>query len=307
MLSPQERSRPPDPYFTTRERLDAAERLTVRRLGKRDLVAERYRRATPALGLTTPNQRQDMLMAVVHLQPRRGGEHIFRDEQAIKRPRASRGDLSILDHRHAWISDLREPFDVVGLYIPLPSFSELSDALGMRVIEGLHCPMEETRSDSVMLHLALSLLPALERPHETNALFADHVFAAMRLHLASTYGRLPPTPPVARGALAPWQERRAKEMLLDDLGADRSLAELAAACGLSVSHFARAFKASTGTPPHRWLLERRVDRAMELLQGPDGLGEIALACGFADQSHLTRVFGRRVGVSPAAWRRERRH
>jgi AraC-like DNA-binding protein len=78
--------------------------------------------------------------------------------------------------------------------------------------------------------------------------------------------------------------------------ADPSIADLAAECRLSPSHFARA---STGTPPHKWLLNRRIDRAKALLLGGgDALSQIALACGFVDQSHFTRVFARSEGLSP---------
>ena len=84
------------------------------------------------------------------------------------------------------------------------------------------------------------------------------------------------------------------------------LQELAQACRLSVSYFARAFRISTGLPPHRWLLHRRVERAKDLLAGTGlSLSEIALSCGFADQSHFTRIFCQMVGATPAAWRRDR--
>src|SRR5918998_2734887 len=127
------------------------------------------------------------------------------------------------------------------------------------------------------------------------------------MHLAQPYGGLKQPPERVRGGLAPWQERRAKEMLLDNLPEDRPLSDLAEACGMSVRHLARAFKATTGLPPHRWLLRRRVERAKELLEGThESLSGIALACGFADQSHLTRVFQALAGSSPGAWRRQRR-
>jgi transcriptional regulator GlxA family with amidase domain len=79
---------------------------------------------------------------------------------------------------------------------------------------------------------------------------------------------------------------------------------VADACGLSVNHFSRAFRRSLGKPPHRWLLDRRIDRARELLRATAmSLADIALACGFAEQSHFTRVFTRTVGMPPGAWRR----
>ena len=113
-------------------------------------------------------------------------------------------------------------------------------------------------------------------------------------------------PPPVRGGLAPWQERRAKELMSTHLGREISLAFVASECRLSVSHFARSFKQCTGKPPHRWLLENRVDRAKELLIDAElPLAEIALECGFSDQSHFTRVFSRTVGTSPGTWQRLR--
>ena len=78
-------------------------------------------------------------------------------------------------------------------------------------------------------------------------------------------------------------------------------------CGLSVSQFARGFKQSTGCPPHRWVLQRRIERAQDLLLTSDKtLPEIASACGFGDQSHLTAAFGQVVGTAPGLWRRIKR-
>lgn len=110
-----------------------------------------------------------------------------------------------------------------------------------------------------------------------------------------------------RGGLAPWQADLASRLLRRNLCADLPVEELASRCGLSRSYFTRAFKVSMGTPPHRWLLRERVRRAGEMLERTnESISLIALACGFADQSHLTRVFRVIVGLSPAAWRRQRK-
>jgi transcriptional regulator GlxA family with amidase domain len=107
------------------------------------------------------------------------------------------------------------------------------------------------------------------------------------------------------GGLAGWQLDLTLELVLHDLSVGISVAELASRCGLSRSHYARAFKASTGLPPHRWLMQCRIERSQELLeQSNDEIAEIALCCGFADQSHLTRVFHALMGASPAVWRRQ---
>ena len=99
------------------------------------------------------------------------------------------------------------------------------------------------------------------------------------------------------------QEGRAKELLRSRLDAALSVGEVAAACGLSRSYFTQAFRETTGQTPYQWLLAQRVQRARELLAASQlPLAAIASACGFADQSHFTRVFARATGLPPARWR-----
>ncbi|HEX5685505.1 MAG TPA: AraC family transcriptional regulator [Ideonella sp.] len=132
---------------------------------------------------------------------------------------------------------------------------------------------------------------------------ADHLTAALRPTAAPGHtglGRLPATPP---GALAPWQLRRACDWMRTNLGLPISIGDVAAQLGLSPSYFARAFRAATGQPPHQWLLQRRIDLALQLLQQRGlPLGEIAATCGFADQAHFSRVFAARLGMPPSRWR-----
>ena len=107
--------------------------------------------------------------------------------------------------------------------------------------------------------------------------------------------------------LAAWQLELASRHLVSDLSIDFPVAQLARLCGLSRSHFSRAFKASTGLPPHRWLMHFRIQCARDMLERTnDSISAIALSCGFSDQSHLTRVFHTIVGTSPAAWRRRKK-
>ncbi len=112
-----------------------------------------------------------------------------------------------------------------------------------------------------------------------------------------------PTPP-NRGGLAPWQVDRVKRHI-DDTLADRiGLGDLARLTRLSTSYFATAFRVSFGTSPHDYICRCRVERAKALMTSTERpLCEIALDCGFADQSHLSRVFRRMTGHTPAAWRR----
>jgi AraC family transcriptional regulator len=106
------------------------------------------------------------------------------------------------------------------------------------------------------------------------------------------------------GGLAVWQAKRTVAYIEANLGSKLAIREMADLVALSKCHFSRAFKQTLGTSPMAYVAVRRVERA-KLLMASTGqrLTEIALACGFADQSHLNRYFRRIVGVSPGLWRR----
>ncbi len=110
----------------------------------------------------------------------------------------------------------------------------------------------------------------------------------------------------ARQGLAPWQVRRVLAHIESNLGTTLRNKDLAAVARLSTFHFAVAFRSSVGDSPHGYVIRRRVERAQGLMLSTEKpLSEIAAECGLADQAHLTRLFRRIVGESPAAWRRAR--
>jgi transcriptional regulator GlxA family with amidase domain len=110
----------------------------------------------------------------------------------------------------------------------------------------------------------------------------------------------------ARGGLSPWQIRKVASHVEANLDRPIKNEELAALVRLNGSHFGRAFRNSFGEPPHEYVIRRRVERAQGLMLSTEAsLSDIALDCGLADQSHLTRLFRRIVGESPRAWRRAR--
>jgi AraC family transcriptional regulator len=111
---------------------------------------------------------------------------------------------------------------------------------------------------------------------------------------------------IARGGLAPWQLRKIDRYLRENLAHPLRLQAVARQVNLSVSHFNRSFKVSRGVTPHVYIVKLRLELAQSLmLTTEDPLCGIALACGLADQAHLTRLFRRRFGETPAAWRRRR--
>jgi AraC family transcriptional regulator len=110
-------------------------------------------------------------------------------------------------------------------------------------------------------------------------------------------------PPSA--GLAPARLRRVIDYIDAHLTDDLGLTELSRISGLNPHYFAHAFKATTGMPPHRFIIERRVDKARFLLEDKQqSIAEIALASGFATQSHFTQHFRRVVGTTPAKFRRD---
>lgn len=94
-----------------------------------------------------------------------------------------------------------------------------------------------------------------------------------------------------------------RDRLADELLAPPTLADLAAMSGCSRYQLLRQFKARFGVPPHAWLLQRRAEHARRLIRDGAGLAQAAATSGFADQSHLSRVFLRQFGFTPGAWRR----
>ncbi len=110
----------------------------------------------------------------------------------------------------------------------------------------------------------------------------------------------------AGSAAPPWL-RRVHELVQDRFRENLSMAEIAAVAGISADHLARAFRRHFGCTLGEHLRRLRIDFACErLAEGRDSLAAIALSAGFADQSHFTRVFRQRMGITPAAFRNARR-
>ena len=118
----------------------------------------------------------------------------------------------------------------------------------------------------------------------------------------STSGRI-----FGRGGLAGWQVQRVTKHVDAALESTIRARDCAKIVRLSTSHFSRSFKVSFGETFRDYVTRRRTERAQEMMIMTDQpLCEIALCCGFADQSHFTRVYRHRIGSNPGSWRRQRR-
>lgn len=163
-------------------------------------------------------------------------------------------------------------------------------------------------TDPTLLRFSLALRDELLGGGPGGRLLGEGVSAAMAVHLLRRHSTLSPRslPEPHKGGLTPRQLRRVLECMDAHLAKDVPLVRLAAAAGASVSHFGPAFRRTVGEPPHRHLMRLRVERAQALLlRGDLSLIQVAVACGFADQAHMTRAFRRFLGTTPGRWRRER--
>ena len=217
----------------------------------------------------------------------------------------NRGAIYIRDFSDRYRADMKSSFDFVMLeFSPAAIERAIDDREGPRV-SGL--ARVAGGKDEVLVNLALALTPALDRPAEASLLFVDQMSVAMGTHLLEKYGGAPAGRMRRKRLLSRPREARAKEMLHSRIDGNISIADIADACNLSRSYFTHAFRETTGQTPLQWLIAQRLARARTLLMEFERpIAEIATACGFADQSHFTRVFARSMGTPPGTWRREAR-
>ncbi|CDM62548.1 MULTISPECIES: helix-turn-helix domain-containing protein [Rhizobium] len=228
---------------------------------------------------------------------------LWRGENLVHDGGHKRGTLAITDLRDEWRCHHLSPFDNVRFQIPFSYIRQFAFEVGRPEFTHIRC--QPGTRDDVILGLAQALLPAFHNPKTASQLFLEQIVLAMMTHLAQNYGGLH-FPSHRKGTLAPWQEKRATEFLSAHVNSQVSIDEVAEACNLSRSYFIKAFKETFGKPPYRWLIEYRVARAKDFLASDMPIAEIATACGFADQSHMTRIFSEVVGEPPGHWRKHSR-
>jgi len=288
--------------LASRFRIEAAPVLVSKTLQKTEVAVTSLQLDVADPRLTEPIPQEDAYLVAVIL--RDVPDHdLWLNGRAMPRSPLLAGSSVFYDLKQNPIARCLSPFHTLFLYFPRRVLDLVADQAEAPHVDDLDYVPGEGIADAVIHGLARTLLPALDRPDEVNRLYFEHVALAAGTHIARTYGGMADRRPHT-GLLALWQERRAKALIAANLNGDLSRAQLAAECGLSADYFARAFKRSTGTSPHQWLLRRRVELTKELLRSSKlTLAEVAVAAGFYDQSHMTRVFSRATATTPVSWRR----
>ena len=160
--------------------------------------------------------------------------------------------------------------------------------------------------DPQIEHIGWALKAEIEAGSPNGGLFLDSLGTALASHLLVRYGPGSAQPRLVKGGMPGPTLRRLLAYIEDNLDGALTLGNLAGVAGLSASHLKALFRQSMGVPVHQYVVRRRVERATTLLRGGNlSSSEVALASGFAHQSHLARQMRRLLGVTPTAVRKGR--
>jgi AraC-like DNA-binding protein len=284
-------------------RVQDAQSILVRSLKNADITVSECRSETADGELSTPFPLDDAY--IVGLQLKDYGDcESWEEGHLAARTRVNAGETHLYDVKRNPRFLIDKPIHVLMFYVPRSAFDTIAEEARAPRIGELDYEPGIGHDDQVVRNLGSVMQEALKMPEQASRFFVDHVTLALTTHVAHAYGGLCQGMQPIRGGLAGWQKKRACGLMDAHLDGGIALHAVAAECGLSTSHFARAFRQSVGVTPHAWLMRRRVDAALSLMRDQQRpLSEIALTAGFADQSHFTRVFTKIVGVSPGGWRR----
>ena len=183
-----------------------------------------------------------------------------------------------------------------------PSFVELvaSESEGANRIEltrnlGIRDPQIE--------HIVLALKAEFETGCPSGRLYGDALAVALSARLLGKYATHVPNTQSHSAGLPAYKLRRVIDYINDNLTKDLTLAEIAHVAGMNPHYFSRAFRQAMGIPPHRYVINRRVEKAKRLLTDDElPLVEVGLSVGFRNQSHFTTIFHKQTGVTPKAYR-----
>jgi AraC family transcriptional regulator len=269
----------------------------------RGLLAERWHHSEGDLGEVLPRDTEVIVMLSGQLRVRRRGDGQLQLHDAAPGtvwlcPAGVREDMI---HLYGEIPDS------IHLYLPAPALARTAlheldldpQRLQLRYAGGFRDPLIEA--------IGRTVAAELRHPRPGASLLIDTLSAALGVHLMRSYsGPVPAAhaPQRTRGALDRRRLARVLACIDARLDHDLTLEELAREACLSPFHFARSFKAAMGASPHRYLLQRRLDRAKALLRaGALSTTEVALACGFSSPAHFASSFKRTTGVTPSHFRR----
>lgn len=226
--------------------------------------------------------------------------------RSVTQQEFARNSFYVRDFTEDYKADLGGNFRFQLLEISNPGFEGMCEATGAsdssRLTLGVHA------EDLVLSSLLAALNAAVVDQRECSLLFIDQMSLTIATHLLRHYGAHKVSEIGGGATLSKLQLNRVRELVDCHLNGDIPVSLMAAVCGdMPSALFVQAFRQTTGHTPHQWLLARRTEKAKALLlETKLSVAEISQLCGFADQSHLSRIFSRKLGSPPGAWRRQNR-
>ena len=283
--------------FTTGTRLgSSADR------GWKGLLAERWQHAEGDLGEVQVRDTEVIVMLQGRLHVRRRGDGRLQRCDAVPGTvwLCPKGVYEDMIHLYGEVEES------IHLFLPASPLSETAlreldidpDKLDLHYDGGFHDPLIE--------RIARAIHSEMVDPAPAGKILAETLASALGVHILRRHSSLAPASrslPAARGALDPRRLQRVMEFIDAHLGEDLTIESLANEACLSPFHFARAFKAATGSAPHRYITHRRIERGKSLIaEGRLPLAGIAHLCGFSSQTQFIRCFKRIIGTTPGAYR-----
>ena len=197
---------------------------------------------------------------------------------------------------------VRGPFDYLHYYLSQGLLRRI--ALDNGVSTSFRLQEAFFIEDLVVAQITKSILTPVEHGEPFDRLALDQIAMVLGAHTLQAHCGAPKFVAGSKRGLEAWQKLRTEETLRAHLEGNITVKQLASACSLSESHFARCFRTTFGTAVHQRLIHLRVERAKDLLSRTSkSLVEIALLSGFCDQAAFTRGFSRAEHMTPSHWRR----
>lgn len=213
------------------------------------------------------------------------------------------GDVSLLtraaESHWVWPSDI----EVVHVYLTRDELAATCRQMYERDVQDVELRDEVKADDPAIHRTAMAIAAEAAQGGVGSKLLIDSLSCQLCVHILRRHAHVLFREPAGQAGLTFAQERTVRDYIHQHLDETISLDDLAASVALSRYHFARRFRQSTGTSPHEFVLQQRVEQAKTMLARTSApLLDIAVRCGFADQSHMTRVFRQRVGATPGHYR-----
>ena len=157
--------------------------------------------------------------------------------------------------------------------------------------------------DRLVSQIGMALVNEANSENGTEKIYSESLMQTLVLHVLKNYSSAKYGVKNLKGGLSGYKLKLVTEYINDNLDQELSLAELSGIADLSQFHFSRSFRETTGLPPRKFLMKRRVEKAKRLLAESDlPLVEVGFQTGFKTQSHFTSLFRRLTNVTPRVWR-----